>query len=98
MSGLHVDAGAMNSSGRNTVSLSQDLGAQINGLTNNVNSLMGIWRGLAAEEFKMAVEQQISNLKDFEELINLLGEKITQGARVFDETEEENATMASNLF
>jgi len=98
MSGLHVDASGMNSSGRNTVSLSQDLGSQINNLTNNVNSLMGIWRGISAEEFKMVVEQQISNLKEFQDLLNLLGEKITQGARVFDETEEDNASMASNLF
>ena len=41
---------------------------------------------------------EIANLNEFKELLNLLGEKIMQGARLFDETEEENASAASNLF
>ena len=96
--GLHVDAGSMNFQGRNTVTLSQDLGTQINNLVNNVESLMGIWSGIAANEFKTVVDQQVVNLRNFQDLLNLLGEKITQGARVFDETEEDNASRAANLF
>ena len=98
MSGLHVDAGNMNSQGMNTISSSEDLGNQITNLNGNVDSLMSIWRGLAASEFKEAVDSQIVNLREFQQLLNLLGEKITQGARHFDETEQDNASRAANLF
>lgn len=98
MSGLHVDAGSMNSQGLNTISNAESFANEISNLSSNVDSLMSIWRGMAASTFKEAVDEQIINLNSFRELLTLLGEKITEGARHFDETEEENASMASNLF
>lgn len=98
MSGLHVDAGSMNTQGMNTISNAETFASEINNLSGNVDSLMSIWRGLAATTFKGQVDEQIVNLNQFKELLNLLGEKITQGARHFDETEEENASAAANLF
>ena len=98
MSGLHVDAGNMNSQGMNTIASSEDLNSQINSLNSNVKNLMTIWRGLSANQFKMVVDDQIVNLRDFQELLNLLGQKITQGARQFDDTEQENANRAASLF
>lgn len=98
MSGLHVDAGNMNSQGMNTIASSEDLNSQINSLNSNVENLMTIWRGLSANQFKMVVDDQIVNLRDFQELLNLLGQKITQGARQFDDTEQENANRAASLF
>ncbi len=98
MSGLHVDAGNMNSQGMNTIASSEDLNSQINSLNSNVENLMTIWRGLSANQFKMVVDDQIVNLRDFQELLNLLGQKITQGARQFDDTEQENANRAAGLF
>ena len=88
----------MNSQGMNTISSAEDLANQITSLNSNVDSLMSIWRGLAATEFKEVVDSQIVNLKEFQQLLNLLGEKITQGARHFDETEQDNASRASSLF
>ena len=98
MSGLHVDAGSMNSQGLNTISNAESFANEISNLGSNVDSLMSIWRGMAATTFKEAVDEQIINLNSFRELLSLLGEKITECARHFDETEEENASMASNLF
>ena len=98
MNGLHVDSGNMNSQGLNTVSNAESFANEISNLSSNVDSLMSIWRGMAATTFKEAVDEQIINLNSFRELLTLLGEKISEGARHFDETEEENASMASNLF
>ena len=98
MSGLHVYAGNMNSQWMNTIASSEDLNSQINSLNSNVENLMTIWRGLSANQFKMVVDDQIVNLRDFQEFLNLLGQKITQGARQFDDTEQENANRAAGLF
>lgn len=98
MSGLHVDAGNMNSQGINTVSNAESFANEISNLSSNVDSLMSIWRGLAANNFKEAVDGQIVNLNSFRELLSLLGEKISEGARHFDDTEQDNASAASSLF
>ncbi len=98
MSGLHVDSGTMNAQGINTISSAQELENQISNLNSNVEGLMMIWRGPAASEFKTAFDQQLSNLRSFQELLNELGERITAGARKFDQTEEENIARASGLF
>ena len=98
MNGLHVDSGNMNSQGLNTISNAESFANEISNLDGNVNSLMNIWRGIAASNFKEAVDAQIVNLNAFREVLSLLGEKIVDGARRFDETEEENATNASRLF
>ena len=98
MSGLHVDSGNMNTQGMNTVNSAETFANEINSLTSNIDSLMSIWRGLAATTFKGEADEQIVYLNEFKELLNLLGEKIMQGARTFDETEEANASAAANLF
>lgn len=98
MSGLHVDAGSMNSQGMNTVASAEELNSQINSLNGNVENLMTIWRGLSANQFKQEVDLQVVNLKNFQELLNELGQRIVQGAKNFDETEEENASRAATLF
>ena len=92
MSGLHLDASGMNTQGTSTVASAETFSSEINNLSSNVDSLMSIWRGLAATTFKSEVDQQIANLNEFKEILNLLGEKIMQGARLFDQTEEENAS------
>ena len=98
MNGLHVDAGSMNSQGVNTVKLAEDLNSEINSLNANIESLMGIWRGIAAQQFKQVVDTQVVNLRDFEKLLNTMGQNIVKGATLFDETEQDNANRASNLF
>lgn len=98
MSGLYVDSGNMNTQGMNTVTSANDFLSEINLLVSNVDSLMEIWKGTAASSFKQAVDSQVVNLKEFEKDLELLGEKIIQGARNFDAAEEENAAQASNLY
>lgn len=98
MSGLHVDASNMNTQGVNTVNNSEVLGDEISALKANVENLMTIWRGPAASEFNGVVDEQVANLQEFKNLINTLGEKISEGARHFNDVEEENSSMASHLF
>lgn len=98
MSGLHVDAGSMNTQGMNTISNAESFASEISKLSSNVDSLMTIWRGLSANEFKEATDSQVANLNSFKELLNLMGERITEGAKRFDQTEQDNASMASNLY
>lgn len=98
MSGLHVDASNMNTQGVNTVNNSQVLGDEISALKTNVDNLMTIWRGPAASEFNNVVEEQIDYLQQFRDLLNELGDKISEGARHFNDVEEDNASMASHLF
>ena len=98
MSGLYVDSGNMNAQGINTVANANDFLNEINVLVANVESLMNIWKGTAAESFKQSVDAQVVNLKEFEKILEILGEKIIEGAKDFDTTEDENAAAARNLF
>ena len=98
MSGLYVDSGNMNTQGINTVTNANDFFNEINQLVSHVDSLMQIWNGSAAQTFKQSVDSQVVNLKEFEKILELLGEKIIEGARNFDATEEENAAAARNLY
>lgn len=98
MPGLHVDASSMNTQGVNTVNNSESLGDEIGALRTNVENLMTIWKGPAASEFNGVVDGQIANLQEFRNLLNTLGEKISEGARYFSDVEEENASRASHLF
>lgn len=98
MSGLHVDSSNMNTQGINTVNNSEALDDEIGALRTNVDNLMTIWKGPAASEFNEVVNEQIGFLQEFKELLNTLGEKISEGARQFNDVEEENASMASHLF
>lgn len=98
MAGLHVDADGMNSYGVSTINNAESFASEISNLSSNVDSLMSIWRGLSANSFKDATDSQIVNLNSFRELLTVLGEKITEGARRFDDTEQQNASAAKNLF
>lgn len=98
MAGLHVNAEVMHSQGVSTMNLSQELGTQIESLNANIDSLMTIWKGAAADQFRQATAPQIQNLRKFQELLDLLGQKIVDGAGRFDQVEQENVDRARNLF
>ena len=98
MSGLKVNFSGMSANGRNTVQLSNDYAGLLAQLKANIENLMKIWRGAAANEFNSAYEQQDVIFHKFAELLTELGEKITEAARNFQNTEEENAAMAKNMF
>lgn len=98
MSGLHVDPESMNSQGLNTVDNAESFANEIHNLSTNVESLMSIWKGVSANSFKEATDSQVVNLNSFRELLTVLGEKISEGAHNFDDTEQQNASAAKNLF
>lgn len=98
MAGLHVNAEVMHSQGMSTINLSQELGAQIESLNSNIESLMTIWKGVSSDQFRQAVQPQIQNLRKFQELLDSLGQRIIEGARRFDQVEQDNADRAKNLF
>ena len=98
MSGLSVNTGAMNANGKDTVANAEYFATELNSLQNNINGLMTIWRGPAASEFNTSYQEQAQNLDAFRQLLNDLGESISAGARVLNDTEEENASAGAHLF
>ncbi len=98
MAGLHVNAEVMHSQGVSTMNLSQELGTQIQSLSSNIDSLMTIWKGAAADQFRQATAPQIQNLRKFQELLDMLGQKIVEGASRFDQVEQDNVDRARSLF
>ena len=98
MSGLHADTGAMNMNGKDTVTNSEYFGNERASLRNNIEGLMGIWRGLSANEFNKSYETQDHNLEAFQQLLNDLGVAISKSANILNQTEEDNANAGAHLF
>lgn len=96
--GLQVNTGAMNANGKDTVANSEYFQEELTSLRNNIDGLMTIWRGLSANEFNKSYQEQASNLDAFRQLLNDLGEGISKGANILNETEEENASAGAHLF
>jgi len=98
MSGLHADTGAMNINGKDTVANAEYFGNERASLRNNIEGLMGLWRGLSANEFNKSYETQDHNLDAFQQLLNDLGVAISKSANILNDTEEDNAHAGANLF
>ncbi len=98
MSGLHADTGAMNINGKDTVANAEYFGNERASLRNNIEGLMGLWRGLSANEFNKSYEAQDHNLEAFQQLLNDLGVAISKSANILNDTEEDNANAGANLF
>lgn len=98
MSGLHVDAGAMDLNGKDTVANAEYFSNELTSLRNNIDGLMGIWRGISATEFNNSYEEQAKNLSAFQQLLNELGESISKSANILNKAEEDNASAGAHLF
>ena len=98
MSGLYADTSAMNTNGKDTVANAEHFASELVSLRANIERLMTIWRGLSASEFNKSYEEQSKNLNSFQQLLNELGEGISQSAAILNRTEEENASAGSHLF
>lgn len=98
MSGLHANTSAMNMNGKETVANAEYFSNELSSLRNNIEGLMTIWRGLSANEFNQSYEEQAQNLAAFRQLLNDLGEKISESANILNRTEEENASAGAHLF
>lgn len=96
--GLHADTAGMNNNGKETVANAEYFANELASLRNNIDSLMTIWRGLSATEFNKSYQEQAQNLQAFQDLLNELGEKISRGANILNQTEEENASAGARLF
>ena len=98
MSGLQANTGGMNNNGKQTVANSEYFQNELTSLRNNIDSLMGIWRGVSANEFNKSYEEQARNFDAFRQLLNDLGESITKAANILNRTEEDNAAAGGHLF
>ena len=98
MSGLHVDTSAMNMNGKETVTNAEYFANELTNLRNNIEGLMAIWKGLAANEFQKSYEEQANNLLEFQRLLDELGEAISHSANILNQTEEDNANAGAHLF
>ena len=96
--GLHVSTADMNKNGKDTVASSEEFASELSSLRANVDGLMSIWNGIAANEFNKTYEEQATNLQAFQQLLNELGEAIQHGANILNKTEEENASAGAHLF
>jgi len=96
--GLQAKTGDMDQNGRQTVTNADYFQNELTELRNNIDSLMAIWKGISANEFNKSYESQAKNLANFQALLNDLGESISQGARILNTTEEENASAGAHLF
>lgn len=98
MSGLHAATAEMDNNGKDTVVNAEYFSNELSSLRNNIEGLMTIWRGLSATEFNNSYQEQAENLQAFQQLLNELGESISKGAQILNNTEEDNATAGANLF
>ena len=98
MAGLQVNTGAMNTNGKDTVANAEFLANELSNLRTNIDGLMTLWRGLSASEFNKSFEAQAANFDRFRVLLNDLGEAISKGATILNNTEEENASAGARLF
>ncbi len=96
--GIHVDPAEMETHGKSTLNLAEELKSQIDDLTKNESELQTIWKGDAANTFDEAVESQLKNLNEFKLLIEEMGNKIVGGASTFNTNEENNVTEAKKMF
>lgn len=98
MSGLHADTGGMNANGRGTIANAEAYANELRSLKGNVENLMSIWTGPAAQKFNESYAAQAENFDAFQALLNELGEKIVEASNKLNEVEEDNASAAGNLF
>ncbi len=84
--------------GKETVEKAIDLQTQIDSLIKNKDSLMAIWSGEAANTFEQAFTSQMTNLRDFKNLIEELGSRIDSGGNEYGENEQKNIDDAKRLF
>ena len=96
--GLQVNTGNMNQNGLTTVSNADYFQTELASLRSNIETLMTIWKGVAANEFNKSYEDQAQNLNNFQTLLNDLGESISKAAGILNDTEEENASAGARLF
>lgn len=96
--GIQARTGDIDRNGKATIASSEELDAELTALGNNVSSLMGIWKGEAANSFNDSYVEQNKNFEAFKTLLNDLGEGVVKAALVLDETEEESAGRGKNLF
>ena len=96
--GIFVDSAGMKAKGVQIGEHSANLSSQISSLSNQVEELMQIWKGEAANTFNEACKEQIVNLNNFESLVHEMSEKIVAGANTFNQTEEDNVSAVSGLF
>ena len=98
MSGLHANTGGMNNDGKQTVANAEYFLEELSSLGNNINGLMGIWKGPSSSAFNNSYLEQNQNFQNFQILLNELGEAISKAATHLNNTEEENTSKGSHLF
>ncbi len=96
--GLHADTAGIDTEGLKTISYSEDFYSNLRDLRQNIEGLMGIWKGLSSQKFYDSFAIEEKELLSFQSLLNQLGEAIRQGATILQKTEEENADAGAHLF
>ena len=97
MSGIMVSPAEMNQRGQQTVEHGYTFESELNSLASNIQALMGVWTGDAAQKFDQSFQEINTTFAGFKEKIIELGNSISAGATTLDATEQENTDMANRL-
>ena len=97
MSGINVSPAEMNQRGQQTVQHGYDFETELNSLASNIQALMGVWTGDAASKFNSSFEEINTTFTGFKEKIIALGQSISTGASILDNTEQENTDLAGRV-
>lgn len=98
MSGLHANTGEMSANGNSTIEKASEFANELRSLQGNIDNLMSIWKGPAANSFSSAYQEQANNFNQFQALLNELGEKIVTASNTLNAAEEEASSEVGNLF
>ncbi len=96
--GLSVDPALMRQLGDDTRINAQQYWEELSSLRNNVESLIGIWHGNAADAFNNAYNSQNEIFSEFEARLEELGRVIMVNSSEFAETEGHLTAEGANLF
>lgn len=96
--GLSVDPALMRQLGDQTRVNAQEYWQELASLRSNVESLIGIWHGNAAEAFNNAYTSQNEIFSEFEARLEELGRVLMVNSSQFADTESQLTAEGANLF
>lgn len=97
LDGLLYDAG-MTQDGNDTIDNAEEFENDIHSLESNVQELLSIWSGEAANAFRLSFEDKTAELMRFKKTLITRGENIVKASNELQRNEEDLAAAGSHLF
>lgn len=94
--GTYTETQEIRNSGGNVTDRSAEMADEIRRMNAQFQNAESVWKGQAFESLKGTFTNFESIFKSYSDMFDELGEGIKQSAASFEETEEENISLASN--